>query len=277
MTAVAIQGEPSGADAASSLSAAAASQLPEWPDDLLDRLGAELLDDLAGGTVALVMLSCTCRRLRSFFADPSWAARRGEERGVPGVCNLEALAVLEVVTGLGTNRIFFRDAQPVFRKGSTLARLDEFAVLLRRHPRLTVHIEGHTGSSAPDVAAVPFSRERAQAVAQALLERELLVHAPDARRARVWSASMPTARFADRITCRGWGKEIAVAAGWSAGLDSRHAEVFFRLDSAELPPRPAHYGRGEGARGGACTSPVGQPPVALVQALDLCSVSSGWQ
>ena len=88
---------------------------------------------------------------------------------------------------------------------------------------------------------------------------------------------MPTVRFAYRITCRGWGKAIAVAAGWSAGLDSRHAEVFFRLDGAEMPPRPPHYAQGQAARGFDGGSPVGHPPHALVQALDLCSVSSGWQ
>jgi len=153
------------------MSEGAVNGLAGLPDDVLERIGSVVVSDLAGGVAHLSALAASCRRLWAVFTAAGFVSRLAAERGVSGLSSLEGLAVLETVTGLGTNRIYFMDAQCIFRPGSSLERLNEYEALLRRHPRLILRIEGHTGSRAPDGAARRFSYQRTVAIGEYLLRR----------------------------------------------------------------------------------------------------------
>ena len=196
---------------------------------------------------------------------------------------LELLHVAGTVNGLGTghicpidhaakqNRIYFKRkgraymtaaATPEIKPGSSPSRIVEAALLLRRHERLSVHIDGHEGSEegvthesdggdpghmpSPLPMRVSFgaSLARAEAVRGALLELECLRGVSRGRRglpdgAKMWGA-MTRVRFAGRVHCRGCEDEVVKRAGW-VGVDTAHVEVFFRLDGVELPARADHY------------------------------------
>lgn len=64
----------------------------------------------------------------------------------------------------------FATGQAVLPKGP-LPSLDRIAKLLQEHPKLNVHIEGHTDSAGPDDINLNLSKARAAAVMQALIER----------------------------------------------------------------------------------------------------------
>jgi len=212
----------------------ACSSLANLPDDLLDRLGTLLVSDLAGGVAALASLAASCQRFRDLFAG-EFIARHASLRGVPSLASLEGLAVLETLTALGTNRVFFLDAQCLFRPGASLKRLCVFEALLHRHPKLTLSIEGHTGSKAPERAARGFSHQRAAAVADEILRRAR-------QRSLGHERGVPAEHpLAHRVFLRAWGKAVVLAAGWGAGSESLHAEIFFELGGVVMPPRPTHY------------------------------------
>ena len=173
---------------------------------------------------------------------------------------LELLHVTHRLDACG-NRVFFQrrsrvymhpSAQkPCIKSGASTARVVEAALLLRRHARLTVIIEGHEAveegvshqTGAGDELRVSFgsSLARAEAGRDALCELECLQSISSGRLggARVWG-SLPKARFAPRIQCRGWEDAVVEAAGW-AGADTCQAELFFTLDGVELPQRGSHY------------------------------------
>lgn len=183
----------------------------------------------------------------------------GAVRAVPSQPTLELLGVIETVVALGTNRIYFsnrgraispitRSDTPSIRPGSSLPRLMEFALLLRRHPRLTVAIDGHEAShealthrseDGSDVrCSHGRSQQRADAARDALLELECLRRVSPTG-ARTWG-TLPSARFAERIEhCRGWEDAVATAAGWSGGLETSHAELFVRARPT-IATRPLH-------------------------------------
>lgn len=207
--------------------------LDKLPEDVLSRVGNALVDDLCGGATALTQLSRTSHTLQRLFGGSGIQAV-AMERGICGPTSLEGLAVLESVVGLGTNRIFFREAEAVFRAGSSRLRLEEFAAMLRRHPTLMALVEAHAGSKYTNQAmADNCSRERALAVGAALCRWQ------DSN----WDEAQAQ-RFAHRLRFRHWGSVCATAAGWTAGLESCHAEVFFSLDGGTswLPSKPSHYG-----------------------------------
>jgi hypothetical protein len=192
--------------------------LVELPDELLEEVSTRLCADL-DGPASFGRFCCTCSRARRLGSDVALLGQRGLERGQSGVATLEQLAVLEALQNLGSARVVFLGADINIRPGS-LARLDELAALMLRHPRLTVTVEAHTGRNAPDRFAPQFTCMRADAVAHRLIDRGVL----DAR-----------------ITCNGWGKRIAMAAGWQPGVESAIAELFFHLDGLTLPMRPGYY------------------------------------
>lgn len=175
------------------------------PDDILERIGAAVVSDLAGGATALAALASSCGRLRALLSSAAFVSSIAAQYGVSGLSSLEGLAVLETVTGLGTNRVYFRDAQCTFRPGSSVERLNEYESLLWRHPSLLLRVEGHTGSRAPDLAARGFSHQRAAAIGDYLLQRA------QARR-----------------TCQAGHRDLAEATArvtaWTGGSDGAHAE-----------------------------------------------------
>jgi hypothetical protein len=141
------------------------------PDDILQRIGATVGADLAGGATALAALASSSVRLRALLSSAAFVSSLGTPHGVRDLSSLEGLAVLETVTGLGNNRVYFRDAQCSFRPASSIERLNEYEAMLWRHPSLLLRVEGHTGSRAPYLAARGFSHQRTAAVGGYLLQR----------------------------------------------------------------------------------------------------------
>ena len=125
--------------------------------------------------------------------------------------------------------------------------------MLRRHPRLTLAIDGHEASHEGVVhetedgssvrASFGQSQLRADVVKSALLEIECLTGLSRLG-AKIWG-KLPSRRFGERITCRGWEDSVAEAAGWEGGLETCHAECYFTLDvmkdSVCVPSRPIFY------------------------------------
>ena len=166
-------------------------------------------------------------------------------------------------------RLTFSDAKCELRGVANAERLDLIASLLRRHPTLVAHVEGHTGVNAPARAAPGFSMQRAQHVGVALASRGV-----DA---------------ATRVRMRGWGQSVARAAEWPQGPASRRVDVFFTFGPAWeggadpacerahgaaratssaaasptifLPPRPDYYGRVERFAASARAHYAGERPL----------------
>lgn len=240
----------------------APTSLSELADDVLERIACALTQDLCAGVRSLCMLSRCDQRLHDLALRADMLSRCAAQHGLAGSASsasLPLLDVLETVTGLGTNRIFFSSGRrpldtettPTLRPGSSMPRLVEFALLMRRHPTLSVCIDGHAGthecmtyqtnSGGTVQVQSGIGHRRAEAVRRAFLDLECLERL-DARGNKVWGR-MPTARFAPRITARGWDDAVSAIAGWSGGLNTCHAECFFRIGGSghEVPTRPDHY------------------------------------
>ena len=85
---------------------------------------------------------------------------------------------------------------------------------------MTLAIEAHVGRNCPPSFAPLFTEERGKAVVEYLSEQGVSI---------------------DRLSSRGWGKAIAVAASWQPGIESARAELYFTLDGLTMPPRPPVY------------------------------------
>ena len=242
--------------------------LTDLPDELISSIACSIAEDLCDGVRSLIALSRCDRQLRSVALHSSTLARCAAVHDIDaGIPSLALLDVIETTVGLGTNRIYFSSgrrpitfsadkAKPTLRPGSSMPRLIEFALLMRRHPTLRCFIEGHEGPQeglsfeTPEGhtirAARGVSHERAEATKAELLNLECL-KALDKRGNKVWS-TMPRSRFAGRVECRGWDDGVAEAAGWTGGLGTCHAEVFFVLNGVEVPRRDEGYAVAEAAR-----------------------------
>ena len=142
------------------------------------------------------------------------------ERGAPeAIKTLEALALLEAVSAIGGNQVTFEGAITQLKPGFG-GRLAAYAALLKRFGRAHLHIDAHTGRNAPSTYAPSFTRDRARTVRQELEERG--VHRA-------------------RVTCTGWGKIVAVHAGWPVGQESARGELYVEQDRVFYPARPAYY------------------------------------
>lgn len=240
----------------------APTRLLDLPDEVLECVCASLAEDLCAGVTTLVRLSCVSVRFHVIVSSHGNVERCAEAYGIAVPANvktshrtLELLSVLETVSALGTNRIQFQRGKgsydsPVIRPGSSMPRLIEFALLLRRHPALTVAIEGHEHTKEGIVhdddagsrvrASFGSSVRRAEAVREALLSFECLERLGRAGN-KVWG-KLAKPRFAERITrCHGWEDAVAEAAGWTSLLECCHVELFFTFDGVEVPKRGAHY------------------------------------
>jgi hypothetical protein len=71
------------------------------------------------------------------------------------------------------------------------------------------------GVRAPDALAAEFTRERARAVRDKLMECGV---------------------SKERILAMGWGKQVAAALRWKPGLESAVAELFVQCDGLSFPP-----------------------------------------
>ena len=274
MMADATVGRSEEAPATDPLAAEPPACLPTLPDDVLERIACVLAHDLCGGVSSLVMLSRCDRRLHTFAVDPGVLARCAAVHGVEdaSTASLALLDVIETVAGLGSHRVHFANGRrsvatqgalgsdggtrATIRAGSSLPRVVEYALLLRRHPSLTVTLEGHEGphetmrfrtERGQEIsAALGESHKRAEAVREALCDLECLEKL-DRRGNKVWG-QMPVSRFTPRIHCRGWEDSVADAAGWTGTLATCHVECFFTLDGVEVPRRGTHYALATAAR-----------------------------
>ena len=225
------------------------STFAELPDDVLERIACALTDDLCEGVRSLCMLSRCDVRLRSLALRADVLGRCAAQHGLHGSATLPLLDVIETVTGLGTHRVYFASGrralensmEPTIRPGSSMPRLVEFALLMRRHPTLTLSIEGHAGTHECEPAADDRALRRAEAVRKALVDLECLERL-DKRGNKVWGR-IPKVRLGPRLTVRGWDDAVSSIAGWSGTLATCHAECFFRLGGSghEVPARPEHY------------------------------------
>jgi hypothetical protein len=245
--------------------------LGNFPDELIGQICSLICSDYCIGVRSVVALSSCSKSLFGSVTRHACVARCTSqyEVGIEGnhvrQPTLELLGVCEAVCGLGTTRIYFRgrgrtsvhdESEPDFssiRPGSSMPRLVELALLMRRHPRLTVSIEGHeaphegTTVCAEDGSAVQIScgasHARAEAVRNALIELECSEHVTTLGQ-RLWG-KLPVRRFAERITnCRGWGCSVVQKAAWHGPRETFQAELFFELDGVEVPQRDGGYARG---------------------------------
>ena len=178
-----------------------------------------LTSDLLICVCAHLPAASACQLRSSYRAalealDPAWLAH---QRGAPtGVATFEQLALHEALTALETSRITFEGASRDIQS-SSMPAVSEYARLLRRHPRASAHVDAHTGVHAPSSFAPAFTCERARSVVSELVAQGVA---------------------ASRLTSTGWGKAIAVAAGWpqAASLHAQRCGSCFPSHSWYGPP-----------------------------------------
>lgn len=179
-------------------------------DDLVVKIATAL------SPAAYARLRGSCGAMRQLLTP----AHLIQERGAPEtIKTLEALALLEAVSAIGGNHVTFEGAITQLKPGFG-GRLASYAELLKRFGRAHLHIDAHTGRNAPSTYAPSFTRDRARTVRQELEERG--VHRA-------------------RVTCTGWGKIVAVHAGWPVGQESARGELYVEQDRVFYPARPAYY------------------------------------
>ena len=220
-------------------------------------------------TNALATLMCTCKQLETAIKSQPLLDRLCDLRSItrgPSVhtvketthfhCSadfvdsLEALAIIEAMQGdmIGGNHITFHLAS-VDMTAPSEELLARYAGLLRRHPRLRLRLDSHTGVGAPAGIHASHSVRRAQAVAD-----WLLAHDVDAERIsacawgyrvgqkRRWPASSKFARvelfvaFPKRETSSG---DAGTSAGGGDGGDAGNAELAGAAESVEENPESA--------------------------------------
>jgi len=201
------------------------------PDEL-SHIAQYLLDDITAGASSLALLACSCKCWHALVRGLQLQlAQRAAALGCPALTalSLEQLAVLEVVAALcaypselrygPVGTVYFTKGDARLRPGSSLDRLEQFAALLRRHPRSTCRVDAHAvGSRAQQISV---AARRADAVMDALVTRGV---PPEA------------------LEAFSWEDQVTGAAGWApGGYETRRAEVSFVLDGVTLPPRPAYY------------------------------------
>ena len=202
------------------------------PDELESVLSS-LLGDLTAGSAAVARLACSCQTLRQLVrsAQPQLDRCAAALGWTGSSLSLAQLNVLETVHANcayesewrhgAVATVYFTKGGATLRPGSSLNRLDEFAALLRRHPRCTCSVDAHALGSRVQRREVACAR--AIYVLRGLIERGV---APEALEGMSWE---------DGIILSG-------APGWAMGsYEARRVELFFSLDGVQLPRRPHYY------------------------------------
>lgn len=177
-------------------------------DDLLLSVAAKL------ETADYARLRACSHGLRLLFTT-AWYCRVSRS----AAASLEELAVSQAADAVGDNRVDFEGMSTELRDGNGPV-IDRHLAVLSRFPQLTLRIDAHTGRHAPTTFAGPFTLERAREVSGEFVSRGL---------------------SESRVRAFGWGKTIAVRAGWQAGRESARAELYFEFGGASFPPRPDCY------------------------------------
>lgn len=202
-----------------SLSSTSSSMFSMLPDDLLwDFL---LHISTAAAITDVAHLSCADKQMHAVLQPAAVARHRLPT--VPWrdkVTTLEQLAVWEALEAIACHRVTFEGAATEIRDESQPV-VAAYANLLGRFPSLKLSIHAHVGRHAPPSFALSFTRERAEEVASRL-EYDHGIEP-------------------ERISSRGWGKAVALHAGWPAGRESARGELFVECHGLLLPPLPSHY------------------------------------
>lgn len=188
-------------------------------------------------TPSLARLASTCTKLRAMLAEPSLLRRLVHVRGFsPGrapadadedtaagraphfhlsadvVDSLEGLAILEALRAepLGGSHLVFHLAS-LSMVSESKELLSRYAELLRRHPRLTVRIDSHTGVGAPSRIHASHSVRRAVVAARALAAHDVSM---------------------ERISACAWGYRVARQHDWPPTTKYARCELFLTLPAA---------------------------------------------
>ena len=227
-----------------------AMDLMSLGDDEMERV-LQLSDPMTLGRLK----QCCCR-LSAMLGQQRFIQRLGQEHGFPNsppmatmpadrrqqlrnpqfyfaldaIDSIEALALADSVLGIGSHHIIFHLASLSITHASKRL-LGEYAGLMKRHRRLKLRIDSHTGVGAPPGIAPQHSQQRAIVAAKYLVMR-----------------GVP----ASRIVASAWGMRVGVAHNWPAAQEYARVEVSLALtdDLADdddfpihkcIPTRPAYY------------------------------------
>ena len=205
--------------------------LLDLDDDALDAVM------LAMGTAALANFMCTCKVMAEKLNSQSLLARLSASRSITAgpsasppsertqfhcsadaVDSLEALAVVEALKGhaFGTNCIAFKLASVTMTTASK-DLLRRYLDLLRRHPKLELRMDSHTGVGAPPQIHASHSIRRASAVADWLIHEGI---------------------DPARISACAWGYRVGMRRRWPARPEFARVELFVALSKpsdSDLP------------------------------------------
>lgn len=193
--------------------------------DVLDALGAVCCcePDL------IARLSQVSKSTYVIVSTPIFAQRRAQEAAAEGVqsakqcASLEELAIcLKVANTFTLNHLYFPHGGGVRLCSESRPLLAAAAQVLLRHPQLRLHVDSHTGATAPSAVVAD---QTAQARAQEVVHR--LLTAGVSREQLTWTA---------------WGRRVSTR--WSEprfNIHSARAEMYFRLEGKEFPLRPDYY------------------------------------
>lgn len=119
----------------------------------------------------------------------------------------DAASLREALDALGAGRLSFESGSDRLTPDSA-ARLDELAALFARVPDVAIEIEGHTDASGSTEANLTLSQQRATAVRNALIERDVA---------------------ADRLVAYGYGEGVPLADNATPEGRARNRRIEFRF------------------------------------------------
>lgn len=194
-------------------------ELLNLPPELFERVCSQLCLTL-DGPADLCRLCLSCRLTHNRICNRIFVAARGHERSTFGIEQLDQLWLCEALQNLGSNRVIFAPCETKLKDCASIAKLKDFTGLLLQHDRIKVTIDAHTIDAQLGDYARKLTMGRAHQIEKFLIGHDVCK---------------------SRISINGWGKDVALAAGWQAGAESAHAELYFNVAGLELPARPTFY------------------------------------
>lgn len=176
---------------------------------------------------AIAQIQHCCRRSNKILSNKNtvkWIASMQKVFLHGELSCIEQLRIAECVTSLQCTLDFEFGSTCIEPRCRTI--LDEFAVLLQKHTTLHVKLDGHVGIEAPKGIAVPFSRKRAESVANYLVKYDGINN--------------------DRFTCTGFGKSkvlldaLGIGNMHAGGDKNRRVEIYLVHNGIEFPTRDAN-------------------------------------
>eukprot|EP00929_Paragymnodinium_shiwhaense_P119107 TRINITY_DN90999_c0_g1_i1.p1 TRINITY_DN90999_c0_g1~~TRINITY_DN90999_c0_g1_i1.p1 ORF type:complete len:278 (-),score=60.45 TRINITY_DN90999_c0_g1_i1:299-1132(-) len=160
----------------------------------------------------LAAASSSCRSLQKL-------SHVALQQRLPGAVSLVQLHLSETLSHVSRDNemlcaLFYTASAMLTPKSKT--GLQVAADIMKKHPEMTCHIDGHVHVGAPDEVAVHFSKMRAHAVRKQLVDFGI-----------------------DKTRCEvtAWGKKVASAEDWPASPEYSRAELTFEYKSLCFPDR----------------------------------------